>query len=157
MLTKTSAQVCFGLKLILNLFCCQKTCVSSLVLYLTTLMSNALCLLPGKRQLSYLEKCSTEYDHPILQSWASPVVLVWKKDGLLYFCIDYQSLNSATESDTFPIPRIDDLLDQPLDQLGDAKYFSTLDLAARYWQVKMEHTRREKTALLFTRDFMSLM
>ena len=84
-------------------------------------------------------------------------MLVWKKDGLLYFCIDYQSLNSATESDTFPIPRIDDLLDQPLDQLGDAKYFSTLDLAARYWQVKMEHTRREKTALLFTRDFMSLM
>ena len=76
--------------------------------------------------------------------WASPVVLVRKKDGSLRFCIDYRSLNLATKSDTFPLPRIDDLLDQ----LGNAKYFSTLDLAAGYWQVQMDPDSREKTAFI---------
>ena len=73
--------------------------------------------------------------------WASPVVLVRKKDGSLCFCIDYRNLNLATKSDTFPLPRIDDLLDQ----LGNAKYFSTLDLSAGYWQVQMHPDSREKT------------
>jgi len=76
--------------------------------------------------------------------WASPVVLVRKKDGSLRFCIDYRSLNSVTKTDTFLLPRIDDLLDQ----LGNAKYFSTLDLAAGYWQVQMHPNSREKTAFI---------
>ena len=76
--------------------------------------------------------------------WASPVVLVRKKDGSLRFCIDYRNLNLVTKSDTFPLPRIDDLLDQ----LGNAKYFSTLDLSAGYWQVQMHPDSREKTAFI---------
>ena len=51
------------------------------------------------------------------------------KDGSLRFCVDYQALlNTVTKADTFPFPlsRIEDLLDQ----LGRAKYFSTLDLAS---------------------------
>ena len=49
-----------------------------------------------------------------------------------------------TKSDTFPLPRIDDLLDL----LGDAKYFTTLDLASGYWQVKMAQFAKEKTAFV---------
>lgn len=62
------------------------------------------------------------------------MVLVREKDGGLKLYVDYHHLNSVTKTDTSPIPRIDDLLDQ----LGKSRYFTTLDLAARYWQVKVD-------------------
>lgn len=60
--------------------------------------------------------------------WASPVVMVRKRDGTHRFCIDYRKLNSVTKPDIFPLPRIDDLLDQ----LGQSTFFSTLDLTLGY-------------------------
>ena len=81
---------------------------------------------------------------PSSSPWASPIVLVRKKDGSLRFCIDYRALNAVTKADTFPLPRIDDLLDQ----LGKSKYFSTLDLAAGYWQVRVHSDSQEKTAFI---------
>ena len=79
---------------------------------------------------------------PSMSPWASPVVLVQKKDGTLRFCIDYRKLNELTKADTFPLPKIDDLLDQ----LGKSKYFSTLDLKSGYWQIKVHPASQEKTA-----------
>ena len=81
---------------------------------------------------------------PSSSPWASPVVMVRKRDGTLRFCVDYRELNSVTKADTFPLPRIDDLLDQ----LGAASYFSTLDLASGYWQVPMHPDSIEKTAFV---------
>ena len=81
---------------------------------------------------------------PSSSPWASPVVMVRKRDGTHRFCMDFRELNSVTKADTFPLPRTDDLLDQ----LGAARYFSTLDLASGYWQIRMHPDSVEKTAFV---------
>ncbi|KAL6471740.1 hypothetical protein MHYP_G00203900 [Metynnis hypsauchen] len=60
--------------------------------------------------------------------YASPIVLVKKKDGSLRMCVDYRQLNSKTRKDAFPLPRIE----ESLDALSGAKWFSTLDLAKEH-------------------------
>lgn len=79
---------------------------------------------------------------PSSSPWASPVVLVPKKDGSFRFCIDYRKVNAVTRKDAYPLPRVDDTLDT----LSGSKWFSTLDLLSGYWQVEVSPEDREKTA-----------
>ena len=76
--------------------------------------------------------------------WASPVVIVDKKDRTYRICIDYQKLNKVIKSDAFPLPRIDDMLES----FRGAQWFTTLDLASGYWQVEMNLEDVEKTAFV---------
>ena len=84
---------------------------------------------------------------PSSSPWASPIVLVEKKDGSTRFCVDYRRLNRLTRKDAFPLPRIE----QALDALHGARIFSTLDLQSGFWQVPLTERAKEKSA--FTTPF----
>ncbi|GFW76646.1 hypothetical protein TNCV_4943631 [Trichonephila clavipes] len=86
---------------------------------------------------------------PSSSPWASPIVLVRKKDGSTRFCVDYRKLNDVTKKDSYPLLRIDDTLDT----LSGHKWFSTLDLRSGYWQVEIHPEDREKQHSLPAKDY----
>ncbi len=79
--------------------------------------------------------------------WASPIVLVPKTDGSVRFCVDYRKVNAVSKFGAYPMPRVDELLDR----LGSARFYSTLDLTKGYWQIPLSPLSKEKTA--FTTPF----
>ena len=81
---------------------------------------------------------------PSNSSWSSPVILVNKADGTKRFAIDYRRLNAVTRRDLSPLP----LQTEFLDRLGQAKFFTTLDLKSGYWQIPVHPADRAKTAFV---------
>ena len=84
---------------------------------------------------------------PACSPWASNVVLVRKKDGSLRCCIDYRQLNAVTRKDAYPLPRVDNCLDA----MASANFFSTFDLRSSYHQVVVAQEDRDKTAFICPR------
>jgi len=68
--------------------------------------------------------------------------MVRKKTGDWRFCIDFRRLNAETVQDSYPLPRIEDLLTE----LQGAKWFSAVDASAGYWQIELEESAKQKTA-----------
>ena len=93
-----------------------------------------------KRQLEVLLKKG--FIRPSNSPYAAPVLFAKKKDGGLRMCVDYRALNKITIKNKYPIPRIDEMLDQ----LNGAKIFSRLDLTSGYHQIRIKNDDIEKTA-----------
>ena len=77
-------------------------------------------------------------------NWSSPCILVPKHDGGFRFCTDFRKVNDKTKSDSFPIPRIADCIDQ----IGNTKFVSTFDMLKGYWQVPLTQRAREISAFV---------
>ena len=65
--------------------------------------------------------------------WSSPCILVPKPDSTYQFCTDFRRVNALTKSDSYPIPQVDDCIDQ----IGHSQYISKIDLLKGYWQVPL--------------------
>eukprot|EP00117_Sycon_ciliatum_P007004 scpid29770/ scgid10288/ Retrovirus-related Pol polyprotein from transposon 17.6; Protease; Reverse transcriptase; Endonuclease len=81
---------------------------------------------------------------PSSSPWAAPIVIVRKPDKSIRLCVDYRRLNSITTKDAFPLPRVDDALDA----VHGARYFSTIDLSSGYWQVELDNASKVKSAFV---------
>jgi len=88
------------------------------------------------------EMLETGVIEPSNSSWASPVCLVKKKDGTFRFCIDYRRVNAVSKKDAYPIPGIQDALDN----LRGSRCFATIDLLSGYWQLGMTDRAKERSA-----------
>ena len=92
-----------------------------------------------KEQLE--ELMAKHFVRPSVSPWGAPVLLVKKKDGGMRLCIDYRQLNKVTIKNKYPLPRIDDLLDQ----LEGACVFSKIDLRSGYHQICVKSADVPKT------------
>ena len=79
---------------------------------------------------------------PSKSPWCNAIVLVRKKDGTLRFCIDFRKLNARTKKDAFPLP----CMQETMESMVGAQFFSSMDLKSRFWQVRMSEKSRQYTA-----------
>ena len=89
-------------------------------------------LIELKQQIE--ELLAKEFIRSSVSSWDAPILLVKKKDESMKLCIDYKRLNKVTIKNKYPLPKIDD----QLNQLLEASVFSKIDLRSWYYQIKVK-------------------
>ena len=100
-----------------------------------------MALLELKEMKKQLEELIEEgFIRPTISPWRAPAMFVKKKDGSMRLCIDYRQLNQVTIKNKYPLPWIDDLLDQ----LKGATVFSKIDLRFGYWQLRISEAHIPK-------------
>ena len=81
---------------------------------------------------------------PSISEWASPPVLIRKRDGKVRWCIDYRKLNAVTKKDVYPLP----LIEECIDTLSGNEWYSKLDANSAYYQIKVKDSDKDKTAFI---------
>ena len=76
--------------------------------------------------------------------WCNAVVLVQKKDGTLHFCMDFRHLNACTKKDSYPLPQIQEVLEN----MAGSAHFSSMDFKLGFWQIKMAPGLQQYTAFM---------
>ena len=89
-----------------------------------------------RKEIQYL------LDNDFIES--SPCILVPKPDGTFHMCTDYRKVNSVTKTDSFPVPRIDNCIDN----IGQAKYVTKFDLLKGFWQIPLTDRAKEISAFV---------
>ena len=98
-----------------------------------------------RSEVTYLLK--NGYAEPSKSPWASPCLLVPKEDGSTRMCTDYRQVNSKTIKDSYPLPRLDDIIDS----IGEAKFVTKIDLLKGYYQIEL--TDKAKVISAFITPF----
>ena len=93
-----------------------------------------------KKQLDDL--LNKGFIRPSVSPYGAPVLFVHKKEGTLRLCVDYRALNKITIKNRYPLPQIDELMDR----LVGAKYFTKIDLYSGYHQIRIKNSDISKTA-----------
>ena len=81
---------------------------------------------------------------PSQSPWCNVVVLVWKKDGTLRFCVDFRHLNMHTKKDSYPLPQIQ----EALESMAGSAHFLSMDFKSGFWQIKMAPGSQQYTAFM---------
>ena len=103
-----------------------------------------------KDEIKYL--LENDFIEPSKSNWSSPCILVPKPDKSYRLVTDYRKLNSVTKTDSFPIPRIDDCIDN----IGQAKFVTKFDLLKGFWQVPLTDRAKEVSAFLLQMDYFNI-
>jgi hypothetical protein len=94
----------------------------------------------AQEEESHLQKMlDADVIEPSISEWASPPVLIHKRDGKVRWCIDYRKLNSVAKKDVYPLP----LIEECIDTLSGNEWFSKLDANSAYNQVKVRECDKE--------------
>ena len=102
-----------------------------------------------REEVQYL--LDNDFIEPSQSEWSS-CIFVPKPDGTFRMCTDYRKVNSITKTDTFPIPRIDDCIDN----IGHAKYVTKFDLLKGFWQIPLTNRERRSQHLLLQMDCINI-
>ena len=81
---------------------------------------------------------------PSQSPWCNAVILVWKKDGTLQFCMDFRCLNACMKKDLYPLPQIQ----EALESMAGSAHFSSMDFKSGFWQIKMAPESQQYTAFM---------
>jgi hypothetical protein len=95
-----------------------------------------------KKEIEYMKKNGIIEDSQ--SNWSSPCILTPKPDGSYRFVTDFRKVNGVTKADNYPIPRVDDCIDQ----IGSAKFVTKFDLLKGYWQIPLTQRAREVSAFV---------
>ena len=95
-----------------------------------------------KEEVSYLLK--NKLAIPSTSPWSSPCLLVPKENGKMRLCTDFRKVNSVTVKDSYPLPRVEDILDQ----IGKAKYLTKIDLLRGYYQIGLTEKAQQISAFV---------